>query len=459
MPSSKVQLTGGVFQDAEGNVLANGYLLMRLSRDGVVSGVGQVGAGVDIKITLNSSGSVDTTNAQSVWGNDQLLPANTYYRVTGYTAQGQPAWGPNNQQVNGSGGTFDVGTWVPNQVISWTPTISTIVLETNGTPNSKQGLFNITGASHISASESAGTVTIQDSGLAPLASPALTGTPTAPTPTAGDSTTQIATTAFVQTAVQANSPVLPTPLFWQRVWATDANSDTTGAATLNQDGPSTANSNLTNNFASGVYQAPGADIMLALINVNNGNENEFQGICQGDLLNSTPGARGPRWGNITVFTSRFFPKPAPSPPAGADNAYFIGLCTNQQRAGLFPGIMSLTTGQTTATWYNNIAVAGFYYHPSESPNWQILVSDGAGNASKTITTTAASTTLTQELDYTFDGTTVTFYIDKTQVGTLSTNLPPNNTGMCLTANYGNLGSVQSALNEKFGFAYMAAGFR
>lgn len=36
---------------------------------------------------------------------------------------------------------------------------------------------------------------------APLASPALTGTPTAPTATAGTNTTQIATTAFVQTAV------------------------------------------------------------------------------------------------------------------------------------------------------------------------------------------------------------------------------------------------------------------
>jgi hypothetical protein len=38
---------------------------------------------------------------------------------------------------------------------------------------------------------------------APLASPALTGTPTAPTPTAGDSSTKIATMAAVQTAVAA----------------------------------------------------------------------------------------------------------------------------------------------------------------------------------------------------------------------------------------------------------------
>jgi hypothetical protein len=35
------------------------------------------------------------------------------------------------------------------------------------------------------------------SGLAPLASPALTGTPTAPTPTAGDNSTKIATTGFI----------------------------------------------------------------------------------------------------------------------------------------------------------------------------------------------------------------------------------------------------------------------
>lgn len=39
------------------------------------------------------------------------------------------------------------------------------------------------------------------SGAAPLASPALTGTPTAPTPTSGDSTTKIATTAFVSAAI------------------------------------------------------------------------------------------------------------------------------------------------------------------------------------------------------------------------------------------------------------------
>ena len=44
---------------------------------------------------------------------------------------------------------------------------------------------------------------ISTSGLAPLASPALTGTPTAPTAAASTNTTQIATTAMVQAAIAA----------------------------------------------------------------------------------------------------------------------------------------------------------------------------------------------------------------------------------------------------------------
>lgn len=119
MPS-KVQLTGGNFQDNEGNVLALGYLKMRLSSDELVTGVGQIAAGIVTKINLNSSGAVDTVTPQYVWGNDQMTPVNSFYIVTGYTAAGQLAWGPNNEQVIGSGGTFDVGTWIPNVVLSWT---------------------------------------------------------------------------------------------------------------------------------------------------------------------------------------------------------------------------------------------------------------------------------------------------------------------------------------------------
>src|SRR4051812_29926356 len=43
-------------------------------------------------------------------------------------------------------------------------------------------------------------------GFAPKASPAFTGTPTAPTQSSSDSSTKLATTAFVATAVAAGGP-------------------------------------------------------------------------------------------------------------------------------------------------------------------------------------------------------------------------------------------------------------
>jgi hypothetical protein len=145
MPApTKVQLTGGAFQDSEGNKLALGYLIMYLSADENISGVGNIVSGRSIRIQLDSNGDVVASPAQSVWGNDQMLPANSYYRVTGYTEVGQPAWGPNNQQVNGDGGTFDVGTWVPNQVISWTPSVQAVEIEVNTVAADSQTLLDFT---------------------------------------------------------------------------------------------------------------------------------------------------------------------------------------------------------------------------------------------------------------------------------------------------------------------------
>ena len=77
---------------------------------------------------------------------------------------------------------------------------------------------------------------------ADLASPALTGTPTAPTASYGTSTTQVATTAFVQAALQALYPVgsiyinasdstNPATLFGFGTWATVGD----GKVLVNQD--------------------------------------------------------------------------------------------------------------------------------------------------------------------------------------------------------------------------------
>lgn len=59
----------------------------------------------------------------------------------------------------------------------------------------------VTQATPDNSTKIATTAFVKNQAYAPLASPALTGTPTAPTPGSGDNSTIIATTAFVKTAV------------------------------------------------------------------------------------------------------------------------------------------------------------------------------------------------------------------------------------------------------------------
>lgn len=72
-------------------------------------------------------------------------------------------------------------------VVAYAPTVTVVAAYTSSTTNEK---YTITSSS----------ITREVTSLAPIASPALTGTPTAPTATSGTNTTQIATTAFVNTA-------------------------------------------------------------------------------------------------------------------------------------------------------------------------------------------------------------------------------------------------------------------
>ena len=80
-------------------------------------------------------------------------------------------------------------------------------------------------------------VEVQLSALATTVSPALTGTPTAPTPTANDSSTKVATTAFVMTELSdyatLASPSLSNPTFTGNATAPtqSANDSSTKVAT------------------------------------------------------------------------------------------------------------------------------------------------------------------------------------------------------------------------------------
>jgi len=163
MAATKTQLLGGAFQYGLGNVLANGYLTMKLSQDAAVSGVGNICSGVEITIQLDVNGNVVASPAQSVWANTGgvLSPINTYYKVTGYTQEGQRAWGANNQQI-AAGATFNLSSWVPNSVISWFPEVSqnaALAIEVDGIPFSSSTLLN------FESSDSSVTITDEGGGV------------------------------------------------------------------------------------------------------------------------------------------------------------------------------------------------------------------------------------------------------------------------------------------------------
>ena len=153
MSAAKLELTGGGFQDSEGNVLALGYLVFKLSQDSEVNG-SQICSGVEITINLDVVGNAAT--GQYIWGNDALSPVNSYYTVTGYTAEGQPAWGPNNQQVVGTG-TFNLGSWIPNQVISWVPPVqSGTAIEVEGTALSSSSVADFVNTGNVHFTDAGG---------------------------------------------------------------------------------------------------------------------------------------------------------------------------------------------------------------------------------------------------------------------------------------------------------------
>ena len=183
---TKVELTGGHFQDSAGNVLAGGTLVMELVQDEQLSmSTGQVCGGIKVTINLDSAGSVDTSPAQSVWPTDIMNPGNASYTVWGYTAEGQLAWGPNYNLLVPSGSTYDVDGWVPNSVNNGSGSGgSNLLLQTNGVNNGSQSKLN------LYSSDSSVTLTDDDSGnidfqvsLTPVAGNYFQTNPTANTTT------------------------------------------------------------------------------------------------------------------------------------------------------------------------------------------------------------------------------------------------------------------------------------
>lgn len=113
----------------------------------------------------------------------------------------------------GSGTVTSVGATNGSIVVTGTPTvaptIATGTLDAIATaeapvaavPLNGQKITNLANGSGAQDAAAFGQIAAATAGLAPLASPALTGAPTAPTQTTGDNSTKIATDQFVTTAV------------------------------------------------------------------------------------------------------------------------------------------------------------------------------------------------------------------------------------------------------------------
>lgn len=114
-------------------------------------------------------------------------PSSTWHAGSGVPASGLGSNG--DMYLNDA--TGDV--YGPKASGSWGSIVENIV-----GPSAPQATATTQGTIQLGSGDLGGTATaVTVPGKAPLASPALTGTPTAPTATAGTSTTQIATTAFV----------------------------------------------------------------------------------------------------------------------------------------------------------------------------------------------------------------------------------------------------------------------
>lgn len=164
-----VTLTGGTFQDAMGNLLADGYLIMELSQDEQLSmSQGQAVGARKIKVMLGDDGNVLVSPEQKVWPTDEMNPPNASYTVWGYTAEGQLVWGPNYGLLVPTGSTYNVDGWVPNQIGggggSGAP-VGSLLLQTNGVNNGSQQLLDLVNGSGITITDDGfGNITIAAAG-------------------------------------------------------------------------------------------------------------------------------------------------------------------------------------------------------------------------------------------------------------------------------------------------------
>lgn len=112
--STRVQITGGPFQDALGNPLANGYLVFQLQHDASVVGTGQIVGALAVQVPLDASGNIQTSPVVNIWPNDVLSPSGGNYIVWAYDSNNRLVWdNPQIQQVLSSPSPYNINAWTP----------------------------------------------------------------------------------------------------------------------------------------------------------------------------------------------------------------------------------------------------------------------------------------------------------------------------------------------------------
>ena len=113
-----------------------------------------------------------------------------------------------NNQIGSSGAGGIQGITMNGSAVTVTDGVAnlgTVITNVSGKEDTSNKITSISSSSTDTQYPSAKLLYDQLALKAPLASPAFTGTPTAPTASSGTNTTQVATTQFVQSAISANS--------------------------------------------------------------------------------------------------------------------------------------------------------------------------------------------------------------------------------------------------------------
>jgi hypothetical protein len=195
------QFNGNATKDGNGNVIASTYLPLS---GGTLKGI--------LSTIANSyadsySGALNLNNS-NIYGVNSLIFAD----LADAAAEGIQFY-RDSTSVDSLWGSNGVLYWTPNRTLGSTATNLTVLTSGNCntyapslTGSGASGIWNIgisgNSATATKAAQDA-TGKVIDSTYSPIASPAFTGVPTAPTAASGTNTTQLATTAFVQSALSA----------------------------------------------------------------------------------------------------------------------------------------------------------------------------------------------------------------------------------------------------------------